>query len=490
MRSTISFVFLAIAAFSQAFSYNFEGFEDFIEKARQQRQIPGAAVCIVQDDKILFAKGFGTLRIGGKQSVDENTIFQIGSVTKTFTSAGIGLHVEKNVLQWDDEILLHLPSFALKEPYPSRYSSARDLLAHRTGLPPFGGDLLGKIGYSPDEILYRVRFIEPATSFRNRAYYSNVGYFIAGQLLAKLAKSSWEEYVRTALLVPLEMQRSGFSANLDSGNVAYAHAEIDGEIKLIPWDRTGGFPAAGAITSTAADMGNWMAMLVNGGQFRGKQILQKKTVDEMFLPSMVGEVSFSEAPPIAEDSGFSYGLGWNNYHYHGKMIVEKGGGLDGARSVIVLIPELRMGITVLSNLNLTMFPEAVRAKFLEICLGKSEVDLQAGIQEKEKQLANLLKKEPPPKNGGPLGHKLAQYTGIFESPLYGVFNITVKDRQLIVEAGPGKWRGTLTPWSNDTFLLEWPTVNSGNQQATFTFGPENTAIEMQTETLGNFTRRK
>lgn len=203
---------------------------------------------------------------------------------------------------------------------------------------------------------------------------------------------------------------------------------------------------------------------------------------------MVGEVSFSEAPPIDKNSSFSYGLGWNNYNYKGKTIVEKGGGLDGVRTVVTLIPELKMGITVLSNLNLTMFPEAVRAKFLEICLGNSDTDLQAAINEKEQKLALLLQKEEP-KNPQPMGHELQQYTGVFESQLYGDFKIIVQDNQLAVEAGPARWRGTLTFWSNDSFILEWPTVNSGNQQVTFTFGPDNRAIEFQTETLGIFKRK-
>src|SRR5579883_2204101 len=148
-----------------AFSFDWDEFSSFIEEQRTKRNIPGASVSVVQNDQVIFAKGFGTLRQGGKEKVDENTIFQIASVTKAFTAAALGLQVDRGALDWDEEVILHLPNFALKEPYSSRFCSARDLLAHRTGLPPFGGDLLGKIGYTPDEILYRVRFIDPETSF-------------------------------------------------------------------------------------------------------------------------------------------------------------------------------------------------------------------------------------------------------------------------------------------------------------------------------------
>lgn len=460
--------------------------DDFIEQARIEYNVPGVAVSIVQGNKVIYSKGFGVVRSGGAQKVDQNTIFQLASVSKTFTAAALGRQVERGLLEWDGEIIKVLPQFALKEPYPSRYASVRDLLAHRTGLPAFGGDLLGKLGYSPEDILYRVRFIDPATSFRNRAYYSNVGYFIAGQVLERLSHRTWEEAVRNIFLLPLNMSRSGFSANLDNPNAASAHALIDGNMTVIPWDRTGGFPAAGAVTSTAEDMTHWMIMFLNGGVYRGKQILQPKTVQALIRPSMVGEISFSEAPPIDENTGFDYSLGWNSYHYKGHHVIEKGGGLDGIRTLVTLIPDLKLGITILTNLNLTFLPEAIRARFLEVQLGKSDQDLQTAIHEKEKEVAKLLEKEPRPKNALPPGHSLDHYTGVFENDLYGSFRVFVKDDKLIVQAGPSLWTGTLTPFSNDTFILEWPTINSGNQKATFTFGPDDRPIELQTETLGEF----
>ena len=316
-----------------------------------------------------------------------------------------------------------------------------------------------------------------------------MGFFVAGELLAQRANSSWEQVLSGSFFAPLNMGRTGFAANLDGANVAVPHARLDGQIRTLPWDRSGGFGAAGAVTSTASDMAKWMLMHLNRGAYQGKQILKSETVDAIFSPAMVGEVSFSEAPPINTNSSFSYGLGWNTYNYKGQMIVEKGGGLDGIRTVVTLIPELKLGICVLTNLNLTLLPEAIRAKFLEQYLGKNETDVQAEIKSKQAELFNLLKKEERPKDALPLGHQLEQYTGLFESQLYGLFKLVIENKQLIIEAGPARWKGTLTPWSNDTFILEWPTVNSGNQRVTFMFGPNNQAIELQTETLGIFKRK-
>ncbi len=465
-----------------------EDFSQFIEEARVKKKVPGVAVVIVEGTRVIFVKSYGLCRLDGSEKIDENTIFQLASVSKTFASAGLAIHVDLQKLKWDDELIRLLPQFALQEPYPTRYATSRDLLAHRTGLPAFRGDLLGKMGLSSEEILYRVRFINPGSSFREKAFYSNVGFFVAGELLAKLANSSCEEAITRTLLKPLKMVRSGFSSNLEQKNVAYPHAEIEGKLQVISWDKSQAFPVAGGVTSTARDMANWMVFQLNQGSFEGKQILKPETVKEMHLPSMVAEVSFTETFPIRETSSFSYGLGWNNYQYKGNFIVEKGGGLDGVRSLVTLIPERKLGIAILCNRNLTLLPELLRAQFLQMYLGGEEANFEKEIEEQEEKIASLLKPPQKPKNPLPMGHELNQYAGSFANELYGTFSIEQKDQRLIVHAG--SWVGRLSHWSNETFLLQWPSINAGHEFVTFTFGPKGNVLEMQTETLGTFQRAK
>lgn len=456
--------------------------EPFIESKRIGYQAPGLAVSIVKGDKVLFVKGYGLNAIDGQEKVNGDTIFQLASVTKTFTAAGLGIQVQDKRMTWDDEIISHLPAFALKEPYSTRFANARDLLAHRTGLPAFGGDLLGKLGYKDAEILARVRLIDPNVSFRERAQYSNVGYFVAGELLAALTGASWSDAIQKTILTPLQMNRSGFASNLDSANVASSHALIDGKVVKIEADRTGGFPAAGAITSTATDMTKWMTLFLSGKD----SILTPDTIQELFTPAIVGEISFTEAPPISKETGFNFALGWDTYYYKGHQIVEKGGGLDGVRTLVTLIPELQMGITILTNLNLTLLPESIRAKFLEEVIAKSEIDLQKEIAANQDKLMQMIQPEEKPKTVLPMAHKPENYTGNFASELYGKFSIESENKNLIVKAGPDGYKGTLTHWSNDTFMLSWPAINSGNQQITFTFGPTGKATGFTTETLGTF----
>jgi len=460
-----------------------ESLDNFIKKSLEEWGVPGAAVAAVKDKEVILLKGYGVSHIETKQKVDPETVFQLASITKAFTAAAIGVQVDQQKLTWDEEVILHLPQFALKDPYPSRYTTARDLLAHRTGLPAFGGDLMGKLGYTSSDTLFRIRFIEPATSFRDKPHYSNAGYFVAGELLSAVSGKTWEEAVQETILDPLKMTRSGFASKLQDQNVAYPYVFKQGKLTHVPWDTSGGFQAAGAMTSTAKDMAAWMIMLLSGGQ----GVLKPDTIQEMFVSSISGTPEFSEAPPIDENSGFNFGLGWDNYHFQGYMIVEKGGGLDGIRTVTTLVPELNLGITILCNRNLTLFPEAIRAFFLEEHLGKSSSNIQEEIKKRQKVLDDLLATEPPPKNPLP-ARDLNSYTGTYSNALYEPFLVQNDKGKLIVKAGPAKYRGTLTHFSGNTFLLSWPQVNMGNQKATFVIGPDGQATEIQTESLGSLVR--
>lgn len=481
--------FLACALSVSSVIYAESPIEDlsrFIQASQTKWQVPGVAVAVVKGDEIALLKGFGVTEIGKEEKVDGNTLFQLASVSKTFTAAAIGVQVDQKKATWDDPLFTYFPSFTLQDPYPSRYATVKDLLAHRTGLPPFGGDLLGKLGYPDAVILNKIREIEPAASFREKAFYSNVGYFAAGIALEILSKRSWEETVRETLLTPLEMKRSGFSQALHSTNVAQPHALIDGVLKPIDWDPSGGFAAAGGVVSSAKDMANFLQMLLNHGSFQGKPILSKETVETLFTPVIPCEISFSESAPIDNSTGFSYGLGFNIYYYQGHQVIEKGGALDGMRTVITLIPDLNLGIAVLCNLNLTLLPEVIRGKFLELYLGSNGKDIQKSIDEQAKTLSTLLTPPPKPHDAFPPPLPLNSYTASFTSPLYGKFKIIMEGDKLIVEAGPKPFKGTLTPWSYNTFYLKWPVINSGGELVTFVIGPQGLPEEMTTETLGLF----
>lgn len=468
--------------------------DTFIRGALQAFGVPGAAVAVVLEGQTIFQRGYGVRRLGEAAPVDENTVFQLASNTKPFTAAALGTLVDEQRLDWDTPIVHYLPEFALADPYPTRWATPRDLLAMRSGLPAFTGDLLGDAGNTRAEVLHQVRLLTPGASFRERAYYSNINYFIAGQVGARAAglavETGWEELVRSRLLEPLGMHRSGVSSTdvPADGNWASNHVEVNGTVQPYPWVQGDVLGAAQSIVSSAADMARWMTMLLDTGQFEGRRLLNADTITEMFTPSMVAEVSFSELPPIYADSGFAYGLGWGTYYFNDFQVLEKGGALDGVRSVVELVPAKRLGIAVLDNLNLMPLPEAIRGFVLEHFLGPAPTDIQAEIQAAAAKLAELLAASPPPANPLPPSLPLSGYAGTYTSELYGRVVVMVDGDGLRLAFGPIGYRGTMAHYSRDTFLLTFARPNEGSQQATFTIGPTGQPTEFDTETLGRFRR--
>lgn len=466
------------------------GLDAFIQKAMSDYSVPGASVAVVEDGKTVFLKGYGTRRVGENAPVDENTVFQIASVTKTVTAAALAALVGEGKLDWDDEVITHLPEFALYDPYPTRHATTRDLLAHRTGLPAFSGDLLGEVGFDRREALRRIRFVPPAASFRDKALYSNLGFFAAGEVAARVAGSSWNDVVQSRLLTPLGMTRSAASVLTapKDDNRSGTFGRVNGRVQAIRPSTQIVMGAAGSVLSTASDLSRYMRMLLAEGKLDGKPVLSAKAVEDMFEPSIVSEISFAEAPPISQETGFGFTMGWGYYYFHGAKVIEKGGALDGVRAIIVLVPERKLGIAVLANMNLTVLPEAIRAYVLEQELGPASSNVQATLLETQKHVDELLTPGPPPANPGKTSVPLAAYAGTYASDVYGPFVLTTAGDELNVAAGTAGYVGKLRHFSRDTFNLTWPLIDMGTQPVTFTIGPDGKPTELTTETLGSFKR--
>jgi CubicO group peptidase (beta-lactamase class C family) len=480
---------LLLAVYGPAAAAEPEGLDRFAEQAMKEYSTPGVSLAVVKDDKVLVLRGYGVRRYGTKEAVDEHTLFEIASCTKSFTAAVLAALVDEGKLAWDDPVLSHLPEFVLYDLYATRMATCRDLLAHRTGLPAFTGDLLEGLGYDRNEILRRIRYLEPACSLRQRANYSNLGYFTAGMTAARVGRTSWEELVRQRLFVPLGMKRSGTSyKDRDRyDNVAEAHvAGADGKPRVIPWDNHDLLGPAGSITSTAADLAHWVRMLLNEGKLDGKEILSATSVREMFKPAMVADLTFAELPPIDEHSGFSFTMGWDTYHYQGYEVIEKAGARAGMRAVVTLVPEKKFGVVVLANMNLTVVPEAIRAYLLEAYVAPAKGDVQQQIRAANRALQEAFtpapiavgKKAPP-------SLPLAKYTGTYENKLYGKLVVKLADGELRWEGGPARLGGPLEHVSYDTFLLKFPEgAIRLPSQVTFTIDPKGVPQDLRCDVLG------
>jgi CubicO group peptidase (beta-lactamase class C family) len=441
----------------------------WIRHAMKEYGVPGAGVVIIFDGKPLLVRGYGVRDLLDSESaVDADTLFQLASVSKTFTSAAAAVAVDRKKLRWDQPVVELIPNLELSAEYPTRHVTVIDFLVHRAGFPGFFGDLFDHLGFTRPEVIARLREIVPAYSFRNHPEYSNIGFFLAGETAAAALENSYEEVVQKHLLDPLGMTRTVVSSQVPgrNANAARPHALVEGELRPVPNNSSALFVAAGGYSSSANDLAPYLQMLLEGGKWQGVPILSEDGVKALFQPWITSEGSFAEFPPIGPGSGFAFTPGWGAYSYNNHQVIEKGGALDGFRAILMLVPDRRLAVGVVCNKNLTAFPEAVRAWVLQQVLGQpGEADLQPEIAGRGAQVAAIFAKPPgPPANAAAPSREFADFVGIYESPLFGSWRVVKNEGDdvgtfpLVVFAGPAEYRGKIRRWDGNTLAVEWPIV--------------------------------
>lgn len=463
-----------------------DGFDDFVTAKMAEYNVPGAVVGIVENDTVVYLKGFGVREIGKPGPVDPDTRFQIASVSKYVTAGAIGTLVDEGKLSWDTPVVTYLPDFALKDAYAGNHATLRDLLAHRTGLKQYDGELLGRVGYSNREILQRMQYLEPGASFREKYLYSNAGYFIAGEVAAAADNRSWEDITDARIIQPLGMARSGARPEtlyLDDNHVA-GHDGTGGNGHTIPLERSG-FPASGQVVSTGRDMTQWLRMMLGNGSVDGKQILRPETVTQIHAAGMVA----GHGGPLG-DPNAAVGLGCDSYGFLGERIIEKNGALDGVRSIVILIPGKKSGIVVIANKQLTAFPEAVRDEFLERYIGRSSTDLQAREKASQAGWNSLIKTPKRPADAGPATISPSAIAGSYWSSLYGILNVDAGTDagNMTIRMGPDKYPGNLTHWTNNTWYLSFPNPDDQAGYLTFAANPSGSVTGFTSGEFGPFSR--
>ncbi|MER2264245.1 serine hydrolase [Methylobacterium oxalidis] len=440
---------------------NGRSFDQFVQKTLADYAVPGAVVAVASADGTVLVKGYGVREAGKPEPVDGETRFQIASMSKFVAATAVGTLVDRGVVAWDRPVATFAPQLELAVPYATRNATLRDFFAHRTGLPAYAGDLLPEFGLPPEELVRRARFLPFAHSFRETWAYSNYGIFLGQQVAAQAAGLSAPQLLAQAVLDPLGMARSGpVQATLfEDGNRAAAH-DLDGSV--MAYENVDAFSGAGAVVSTGSDIARWMRMLLAGGVFEGRQVLSADGLRALYGASMV------EGPsgPLRDPNAVA-GLGCDSYHFLTRRVVEKNGALNGVRTIVTLIPDLRIGIAIFANKQLTVFPEAVRAEFLEREIGASGRDLQAEIRSEQAAWNNLLTIPKPPADAAPPGRPTDAYVGDYESPLYGLLRVARRGETLAVAIGGRP--AALAPWSGDTFLLTFPNPDIAPGLMTFTF---------------------
>jgi len=436
----------------------------YAEKARAGWNVPGFAIAIVKDDKVVFTKGYGVREVGKTTPVDEHTLFAIASNSKAFTSAALAILVDEKKLNWDDKVTKYLPDFQMYDPYATREMTVRDLLSHRSGLITFGGDLLWyQTTYKPEEVLYRVRYLKPTFSFRARYGYQNIMFLAAGMIVEKITGKSWDAFIKERFFVPLGMTSSNtsikeFKAN---GNVATPHNDKTGVNKPIQYDNVDNAAPAAAINSCVADLAQWMRLQLGRGTIDGKTIFSRQRSWEMWQPNIAIPISEAGAQFNPTRHFNLYGLGWALSDYHGRKIVSHGGGLDGMISQTALIPEENLGVVVLTNSETpvnTIMQNKVFDVFLNVTprrdwsaelLERAKAGKEAEAKaEKEVEASRMMNTKP--------SLALEKYVGTYISTMYGDAKIEMENGKMVLRLVPTpSFVADLEHWHYDAFRLTW-----------------------------------
>jgi CubicO group peptidase (beta-lactamase class C family) len=462
--ATILAIVVAAPVLAQVEPDPLAGLDAFIEQGMELWDIPGAAVAVVKDQKVVFARGFGVRDLEKDGSVDADTVFAIGSNTKAFTATAIGQLVAAGKISWDDPVLLYMPEFQMYDPVVTREITIRDLLSHRAGLGTFQGDLMsfGSI-YDRAQIIERIRYIEPAYDFRAGFGYSNLMFEVAGEIIPLVTDLSWDEYIDQQFFKPLGMDRSSTSqtAYETMANVATPHGLDDGKVVPIPHDKVDNIAPAGAINSTANDIAKWLLLQTANGSFDGVQIVDPAVISETRTPQNLLRVG-AQAKEINPWTNFStYGLGWGLSDYRGHLMVSHGGGLNGMISFVGMLPDENLGVVVLTNFDTHGLTRSVVYQVFDAYLGAGSVDWIQRYQEAIRQFtdgrknATTARAEARIPNTSP-SLSLESYAGRYTSEVYGDADITLEGGVLILDpkAHP-EITGSLEHWQLDTFLCTW-----------------------------------
>ncbi|MGB7070467.1 MAG: serine hydrolase [Pyrinomonadaceae bacterium] len=477
---------LILAQFVHAQDAPLSGFDDFVNKAIHDWEVPGIAIAIVKDDKIVLAKGYGVKRLGEASAVDERTVFAIGSSSKAFTAAAIAMLVDEGKLKWDDPATKYLPGFQTYDPYVTRELNVRDLLTHRSGLER-GDYLWYGTEHDRDEILRRTRYLKPTWSLRSTFGYQNLMYLAAGQVIGKVYGKSWDEFIAQRIFKPLGMSSSSTSikAFKSGDNVATPHAKFDDKVEPIEWRNIDNIAPAGSINSNVVDMAQWVRLQLGQGSFQDRRFFSSGASKEMHRPQTIIPLSGQMEMLYPEANFLSYGLGWFLHDYRGEKVVEHGGAIDGMRAQVAMIPKKKLGLVVLTNMNGTLIPLPIMFRIFDSYLGAPQRDWSADLLKTVKSLqeagkAAEKKMETERVTGTRPSLPVESYAGIYKNDLYGEVKVTSAGDKLVLNFGPA-FNSELEHWHYDTFRARFRGAGVTNASTRFSLNSQGKA---DTVTLG------
>ncbi len=428
--------------------------------------IPGISVGIIKDGKLVHAKGYGVRSLKNNLPMDENTLVGIASNSKAFTSAAIAMLIDEGKMKWDDKVRDYIPEFKMYDPYVTDAFTVRDLLTHRSGLGLGSGDLM----FFPDgssftraEMIHNLRYLKPVSEFRTKFDYDNNLYIVAGEVIAKVSGIPWEEFIEQRIMKPLGLNASKASYNRVTGNanIIDAHAPADGKVIMIPHDWNEVANAAGGIVSNITDLSKWLIMQMNDGKYGdGKKLFSKANHDEMWSPQTILQTGSG-----SYNTHFSaYGLGWFLSDVKGYKQVTHTGGLAGTVTQITLLPELKLGIIVLTNQQSGAAFTAITNTIKDSYLGyenrnwvkKMSDRTKAGDAEAKRINDDIAKDIAAQQKNGAAKIIDSLFTGTYNDKWFGDIIISKKEAGLwMASVKSPRLNGYITPYKSNTFIVRW-----------------------------------
>ena len=435
--------------------------------------VPGMAVAIVKDGKVVVAKGYGVRKLGEATPVDQFTMFAIGSNTKAFTTAALATLVDEGKLSWDDPVYQRLPGFVMYDPYVSHEMTIRDLLTHRSGMGLGEGDLLfwPQSTYTRNDIIYKLRFMKPKSSFRSHYAYDNLLYMTAGQIIPAVTGISWDDYIRQRIFAPLRMNHSVVS-NKDfkpGDDYSAPHSRVEGKLQVLSLENLDNVGPAGSINSCAADMAKWVQLQLDRGKFADHEgrLFSEERSKEMWSPQTILPINDPPAALAGLKAKFAdYALGWGLRDYHGRKLVGHTGGVGGFVSRVMLVPEENLGVVVLTNAEEDGAFDSILYHVLDSYFHLPSTDWIAAFKSvrdtQEEDAAEIMEKA---EGGRDANSKpslpLEKYAGVYNDAWYGPITIRYENGGLVITFDHTPTMiGDLQHWQYDTFKAHWraPTI--------------------------------
>ncbi len=429
------YVLIPICAQNRVPDFIADSLDNYIIRSMAEQKLPGLALCIVKDGKVVVMKGYGLKEWGTDEKVDENTLFMIGSNTKAFTATALATLASENKLSLNDRISKWIPEFKLDNQLAGEQTIIRDLLSHRIGFATFQGDFTyWKSDLTRAEVIEKMGHIKAVYPFRTVWGYCNACFLTAGEIIPRATGMQWDDYVREKIFIPLGMTRTlALNKNmLLASNKASAHDIIQGRVTRVPYCMIDNLAPAGSISSSVNDMSKWVLMLLNNGKLGETQIVPQDALKETMYPHSIR----GNGGSLYNESHFDlYGLGFNLREYEGRKIISHGGAVTGFLSSLTLVPEENLGIVILTNSIRNTLYYSLNQEILDAYLGLpyrnysrylntmdlAETAQQANIVKQKKDSVVLSLRPALP---------LKEYTGSYFNDVYGNMEIILEQGEL------------------------------------------------------------